>query len=153
MIRSDLIKAIFDVSPQIGTDPLYAGNFRFHGKLTLFDPNMPVENRLQPKDLFGHCSSLSSELQELLVSRGVHTKSSSSSNAHGNGHYFLQTLNTEPQLFIDPTIGQFIKNYPFIYVGTREELKEMVLNAKKGGIVNTKSSRNPQEAFERIWGE
>lgn len=74
-----------------------------------------------------------------------------SGHENANVHVYLVISGGSPDddIIIDPTASQFISGYNGIFIGTRNELRQLVFKSK---IVNTKSADNPQEAFERTWG-
>ncbi len=111
---------------------------------------------LTSKDFYGKCGMLSDELEELLWKYGVSTRKTTSGDFDTSGHTYL-SLSLIPQIVIEPSIGQFIEGHNYVFVGTREQLEDLVLHqtgeGKQFSIINTRSKNNPEEALRRIWGD
>ena len=108
--------------------------------------------------MFGMCGTLVSCIQIASADKNVNFDKSTSPREDTSGHAYLTTeLRDGSELIIDPTIGQFIKGFNHVFIGTRKELQDLVVNqtgeGKKYQIINTRSRNSPEEAFLRIWGD
>jgi hypothetical protein len=50
---------------------------------------------------------------------------------------------------IDPTLGQVLDGENYVFVGSKAELRDLVLG-KASKLINT--SRTPSAKFEQMWG-
>lgn len=125
----------------------------FKGRLST-DPNKI--SHFSDNEFYGNCGTFTSELSKALQEEGLELPTYTSSREDSNWHGYLIANDDGVEVIIDPTIGQFIQGHNHTFVGTRRELRELVLNKTGDGkpykIVNTKSRYNPAEAFERTWG-
>lgn len=104
-----------------------------------------------------HCATLADEVGSLLVEEipeiRLATSDDTTSANHPNHVYLVvKGLTPDDDIIIDPTAGQFIAGLSEIYLGTRSELQQLVLNPQTT-IQNTSSKANREEAFRRIWGD
>lgn len=87
------------------------------------------------------CSIMSRELQRCLALLGIRTEThGSTSNTNWVAHTFLGLTETAHDIIIDPSIGQFVTGYNHVFVGTRSQLRSVVL------------STHPEPFFELNWG-
>ena len=131
-------------SPHAGT---------FAGKLST-DPGS-VSREITPQILMGKCGIISSELQDRLEETRrmpVNMKVSDHPKAT-SGHKYLTTEINGVEVIIDASIGQYIRGHTHVFVGTRSQLKKLIL-ASRGNIINTQADlmQNPEEFFTRTWG-
>jgi len=120
------------------------------------DPSK-VDISVTSRSLYGRCGSFAYELQVNLSNKGMEVDIATSSSDDSNAHmYLIYGLEGKSEVIIDPSIGQFIEGHNNVFVGTRKQLRDIVLNqtgeGKKYRITHTRSKDNPQEAFERTWG-
>ena len=111
----------------------------FIGKLST-NPK-EVKEGVSQESLTNKCEALSEELQRCLKLVGV------DSTIRGNNlHNYLTTFEGKEKVSIDASIGQYFKGHNHIFVGTREQLKELVLKY----ALYRKLSRLPLDRGEGI---
>lgn len=101
------------------------------------------------------CGRFSQELQRCLLLVGLDTTLQGSTYQQAKAeHIYLQPENTSYDMIIDPTIGQFVVGHNHVFVGTRQQLKDLLLN--QTGHENTDRlqslQKNPELLFEIMWG-
>lgn len=137
----------FGVKPVLNTSD-------FQGKLST--QRLKVDPKITSEVLFGRCGTFTEELRIVLKPENLDIYTCYSDRRDGSGHAYLCVNSGGMEILIDPSIGQFIEGHPHVFVGTREKLRDLVVNQTGEGkpyhIVHTSSANNPQEAFERIWG-
>lgn len=111
------------------------------------------QSRIRNGDTRGHCGEYSNSLKEVLNKLYPHlvVKLVAARTKDANHNYLIMMVNGQ-EIIIDPTVNQFLPDIVGVYIGTRERLKEFVLNPDTK-IRGTRSSNNPPEAFSRIWGD
>src|ERR1041385_5456847 len=98
---------------------------KFRGKLSTVPELVAAE--VDYLFLDSECVDASVELADALIRIGLHTQPSSSTYfSHWNRHSYLLTEEQSVEIIIDPTIGQYIRGHNHTFVGTREQLREMV---------------------------
>ena len=111
---------------------------------------------LSSEDLYSLCGTLCEMLQKPLLDNGIQNEQCLSRNQDSNAHIYLVARVGKFEVLIDPSIGQFLENYNHVFIGTREQLRDLVLNQtgdrKPYKLINSKSKKNPLEMFERTWG-
>lgn len=114
--------------------------------------DLPENNRqkIENNKTRGMCGETSLNLFEI-IGKELPVKRMRAEHEDANMHIYLVISGNSPDedIIIDPTANQFINGYQGMFIGTREDLRKLVLNSE---IINTKSKDNPQEAFERTWG-
>ena len=75
-----------------------------------------------------------------------------STNRDGNAHVYVVIEDQTGEITVDAAISQFIFGFNRVFVGTRDELRQLVLDPNTV-IINTRSRNNPPEAFQRTWGD
>lgn len=121
-----------------------------------------IENSIigefEQEELKGICDLVS----EFLMTEFTDTSIISAYSGHPDNkkinapHIYLiikDDLKLEPdkQRIIDATICQFLKGYKQVFIGTRAELRQLVLS-RDYEITNTICNDDPLEVFERYWG-
>lgn len=105
----------------------------------------------------GLCGTISWEIAKELRSKRKYRLTRSSSKNFSNHRYLTTTTKLGNEVIVDATIGQFLEEHRHCFVGTREELREIFLTqigpGKKYHLDHTRSKDNPEEAFNRIYGE
>lgn len=108
--------------------------------------------------LAGNCGLYSRKLQDVLEGRGIQTRLFSSEDPiaflpddRGSYHLYLSLVLEGREVVLDPTAGQFIKGYHAIFVGTRQDLKALVLDPATE-LLSTSPRLNREEAFRSHWG-
>ena len=149
------IRAIVEVALRTSFGTYNASTLRqFRGRLSTDQHN--VDSNLTTRSFYGNCGTFNLELKKALREEKLHTDYCESDHEDSNHHEYLIADENGIEVIIDPTIGQFIKGHNNTFIGTRAQLKDLVLNQTGEGklykIVNTKSANNPTEAFERTWG-
>lgn len=138
---------------------------RVQGRLST-EPKQ-VSPTITEESFYSMCGTFSPELQKHLKERGLDTEQIESAREDRSSHIYLTTLIDGIEVIIDPTIGQYLKGHNHVFVGTREQLRGLVINKtrkptemniqiikdKPYQIINTRSHNDPHEAFDRIWGE
>lgn len=106
--------------------------------------------KIETGNTYGMCGTFASHLREV-IENDLPVKTARAKHKDSNAHTYLLIPGNSPDddIIIDPTANQFIKDLKAVFIGTRKDLRELVLNSE---IINTKSRNNPQEAFERTWG-
>jgi hypothetical protein len=102
-----------------------------------------------------NCGRFSAELKKCLLKLGIQTTMSSASNDKPE-HVYLVPDNIPYDIIIDPTIGQFIMGYDTVFVGTRDQLKNIVINQtgtdKQYKLRNYAGITDSEELFTIMWG-
>ena len=101
---------------------------------------------------YGMCRTFSHAVWESLVAKGYDARIVHSSDPDNNTHQYILVRESDEEVIVDPSIGQFIESYNRPFIGTRDELKKLVLDYSTT-IINTKSKNNPLRSFQRIWGD
>lgn len=92
---------------------------KFKGQLST-DPKK-VGEKVNQINLTDKCDFFSQELYERLKREGVN-----SNIIAAKEHSFLTTNGEDGEIIIDSAIGQFLKGYNHVFVGTRDELEKLV---------------------------
>lgn len=101
----------------------------------------------------GQCGYASNDISDILwFKSGIKTKLTTSRNFNTYYHGYLTIPISGQEIIIDPTIGQFVQGYNEIFIGTRQELKALVLDPETK-LINLQSPIDAVGAFRRIWGE
>ncbi len=113
-----------------------------------------VDSQVDENFLYGMCGTFSEALHEALIDEGIMADKKLSEAKDLSAHTYLSiTTDTGTEIIVDITIGQFIKGHNHAFVGTREQLKDLVENQTGEGkpyqIIHTSQ---PSRAYERIWG-
>jgi hypothetical protein len=127
---SEIKEAVEEIlQNKLGNNSL--ANFdKYRGKITAYPYNLDDETR-EEIDNFGIagffwcravCNDLLPELQKVFPPETVHRVFSA--NPELPAHYYLIVNKNEEEVIIDPTIGQFLDGHNFVFVGTREQLRE-----------------------------
>lgn len=127
---------------------------RLRGKLST-DPE-----RVSPEIARGSfslmCGTFSRELKIKLSIEGVNAEVVYADNGDPLDHVYLQSTNGASEVLIDPTIGQFLEGHNQVFVGGREQLRELVTKQTGEGkvykIVEIFDKYSPEEIFELVWG-
>jgi hypothetical protein len=109
-----------------------------------------VDQTITPETLRGKCGTICEDLQDRLKTAGVLVDMCISGDRNTSWHRYLGTRHDGVEVIIDPSIGQFIKGHRQVFIGTRDQLKQLVLHPKTV-IVNARTSI-PHEVFSRTWG-
>lgn len=149
------IKSVVD---QVIRDELYGSSeflYAIKGKLTT-DPST-TSPEINSETFYGACGTICESLQTGCLDHNILLDKTSSEDEDSAGHVYLTTkLSNGSTLIIEPSIGQFIEGHNHVFIGSREQLHDLVINqtgtGKKYQIVNTRSKSNSEEAFRRIWG-
>lgn len=115
-------------------------------------PAFSLREDIEGGKSYAMCRTFSSAVQEFLVEKGYDARIVHSDDPENNSHQYIILQTDDMELIIDPTIGQFIKRYGRPFIGSRGELKRLILDPSTE-IINTKSRHEPLRAFQRIWGE
>ncbi len=111
-----------------------------------------IKEKMDKGDLIGMCGTITTNILCRLDSK-VPIKGAISSDKNSNGHtYLVANCEEEKDCVIDATIGQFVEGFEGPFFGTRQELKDLIFSPNTV-LINTRSSNNPSEAFQRIWGD
>jgi len=112
----------------------------FNGQLSTDPEHVSLKidkEKISQRTLSRNCIIFSQELKRGLRKVGV------DSIMLGNAlHKYLQTVVGNENIIIDPTIGQFLEGYNHIFVGTREQLKQLVLEYAQKGKLSYISAAN-----------
>lgn len=123
------------------------------GKLSTI--NEQVDNAITSDFLDGMCKPFSEELTRCLLKKGQPAEVVTSL-WHPGAHYYLLTRVNGYEIIIDPTIGQFVQGHNHVFVGTRNALRDLVVNQTQTETpytIRTLFSKDVGEAFfERNWG-
>ncbi len=126
----------------------------FAGKLST-DP-AKVHGDINEGSLSFRCGEFSGELRDCLSRLGFST------NVYGSTYYedksyhaYLKPTNAPFDVIIDPTIGQYLIGFNHVFVGTRQQLRNLVLTQNENGTpyaLRSLGKRNPELFFNIIWG-
>lgn len=130
---------------------------QFAGKLSTSPAK--VQDGVNFRSLDLACDLFSRELQQCLSLLGLQTEMHGSTYDHNIDtaeHIYLTPKNAPHDTIIDPAIGQFIMGHNHVFVGTREQLKSLVLNYT--GYENPYRFRSPgsndtELLFKLMWGD
>ncbi|MEI6690855.1 MAG: hypothetical protein WCL07_03855 [bacterium] len=75
-----------------------------------------------------------------------------SSDERTMSHEYGVVTTENGEVIVDAAISQFIYGFNRVFVGTRDDLRKLVLDPRTT-IINTGSRDNKPEAFQRIWGD
>jgi len=129
----------------------------------LFQPPLTtVPEQVHPlttsKILRGGCISSSNYLRKNLRKLGVGAELVSSATTYPE-HYYLQLYQDMTEVLIDPTIGQYLDGHNHVFVGTRRQLKDLVVNPTRDlkgqyNLINTVGISTTRVGFfEQLWGD
>ena len=115
-----------------------------------------VAGNYQTKNLYSKCGTASARIQRKLREQGIDTRQCVSNDPQMNAHVYLirsedQQVDPLDQRIIDATAGMFLLDYEQPFIGTRRELRDLIMS-KEYEITNTSSRNDPKRAFERTWG-
>ncbi len=99
---------------------------RFSGKLSTY-PAKVNKDVVTHSSLAHQCGRFSVELQRCLEAVGLKTTISGAANVLPD-HIYLVPENGPNDVIIDPTIGQAVVGHEHVFVGTRPQLRDLVLN-------------------------
>ena len=69
----------------------------------------------------------------------------------GSPHGFVEITGTD--IVVDPTLGQFVYSHPHVFVGTKQELRDLYLRAPEDDRCHHRwVGVDPVSAFEQLWG-
>lgn len=104
----------------------YLPNLSVHGS------NLRAEQGEENNDYFSMCDALSQIVSAALTRENVqHTWSPHVS------HAYLIVPQKHDNVIVDPSLGQLVKGYNRIFVGTPEELKELITKSyENGNLIN-----------------
>ncbi|MDE2025926.1 MAG: hypothetical protein KGJ07_05510 [Patescibacteria group bacterium] len=120
----------------------------FRGKLST-NPTQ-VASTITSETLKGKCGIISGELQTALATAGIPTDMCISEDRATTWHRSLRTVINGVEIILDASIGQYVEGYTHVFVGTRTELKQLILNPHTK-IINTSIS-SKGDFFQRTWG-
>lgn len=127
----------------------------FYGELST-DPSN-VGSSINDSSLRRRCYALSSELRRCLYLTQTNARLSSETRFYRIQHEYLMIENSNVDIVVDPTLGQFLVGHNHIFVGTHAQLRELVLE-KTGDGKEYQYSQHwfgntpPEEVFEEMWG-
>lgn len=113
-----------------------------------------VQQGVNEESLSNQCYLFSSELQQCLGLTGLDTKLAIA-DTPAPVHYYLTTQNAPHDVIIDPTIGQFVIGHNHVFVGTRQQLIDLVLSQtghESPYKLRGDGSNHPYLLFEAVWG-
>ena len=150
------------IRPELQTNPYYTGLF-----FTKRYSTNPDLTNIDSDDLHSQCFDDSVMLRKIvLIYTGLSLKVAKSRfkspyKRDAFEHYYLTETIGDTEIIIEPTIGQFLTNFKGIFVGTREQLKNLFLITMKVDP-HSFSPRwiwyreivyePPEQMFEVIWG-
>ena len=111
-----------------------------------------AKNAVNAVSLRSLCNQFSIELGRNLVSLGLEVEIHGSSYRDRSPHTYLVVRN----MLVDSTIGQFVEGYNHVFVGTRQQLKKLVVKqageGKQYKLQCVGLNETNEQFFERIWG-
>jgi hypothetical protein len=112
--------------------------------------------------LWSKCDTLSSELQRNLIEMGINIDRCQNAIVDDisdvyNPHIFLRQLividEEEVEIIIDPSIGQYLVGHNHVFIGTRQQLKELIeTQAGEGKPYQLTGITYHDKAYEEIYG-
>jgi hypothetical protein len=117
------------------------------------DP-MKVGSNINCISLHNTCGTLNYELWTGLMHANMKTDRFLSNDNDTREHIYLSTIDTYP-IIIDCSIGQIILGHNHVFVGTRRQLRNLVVNqTSEFGRYKIVSGlgHTPEEVFKRMWG-
>lgn len=156
-LREKITKEDFNHYKAIGekalANPKVWDNFflrKFKGAVSFFPDN--VSSDLDEEDFYGACRTFCVAFVEALTEVGLKARVVRSAGPANNGHTFIELANED--LIIDPTIGQYLKSHKHIFVGTREQLRNLVVTetgeGKQYSLIHV-DQQEPLEFFNKTW--
>ena len=109
-----------------------------------------VDGSITAETLKGQCGTICEDLLEGLKTANVSVVMCRSGNRNSSWHRYLTATDNGVEVIIDPSIGQLIQDYNQVFVGTRQQLQQLVLNPRT--ITLDTRAHLPQEVFTRNWG-
>lgn len=123
---------------------------QFKGQLSLFSNK--VGNQISQENIAGKCIVFCTELLRCLSYRGI-SATRVSNNKPKNHEYLILDVNGE-NIIIDPTVVQWIPEHKHVFVGTRSELKQIILEHIKfvsPELARPELEHNAIEFYNEIW--
>ncbi|MEK7573455.1 MAG: hypothetical protein AAB531_03440 [Patescibacteria group bacterium] len=100
-----------------------------------------VHPDVTPESMRGKCFLIAEELRSSLLDNGQEVEEiRTTQKPYEDGHAYLRAFYRGYEIFIDPTIAQFIERHNHVFVGTKDQLRYLALTRSR-------------EGFESIWGE
>lgn len=140
------------------TENLYLNHLR--GQMSVYPER--VGPNVNAKSLQMKCQPFSWALKEALVSFGLRLQVVSSGNRSIAEHVYLVADRIDPdEVIIEPTIGQIVLGHNHIFVGSRSDLRKLIVETTGGPnspyqIVPPYTSyhqKHPEEIFRHFWGD
>lgn len=130
------------------TTPVVA---RFAGKLST------LANKVSPsifaEALDNACGPFSREIKDALKLVGVASEVAGGAySLFDLEHVYVVTTDSPVEVLIDASIGQYILGYNQVFVGTREQLKQLVFD-NRNSLRKTFPNESVEDFFKRIWGD
>jgi len=118
-------------------------------------PERPAPN-LDPDSLNALCGSIDQELLRRLKTQGNSTADIYCST-NSDLHAYLLDVVDGVEILVDPTIGQYVVGYNHVFVGTREQLRDIVVNQTgPNKPYKLEGKQKPywegNKVFETYWG-
>lgn len=121
----------------------------FAGELSTLPEN--VDRSINRASFLLRCGFIVPELARSLKSSDqesqISIRSYDSEHAH---HIYLTISQPTHEIVVDPTIGQYIEGYNHVFVGTRNQLRSLMLGAN---MLQAGIGESREQFFQRIWGD
>ena len=109
----------------------------WQGKLSVYPEKVHQDVTSNSMNL--QCHHISEELQSSMWDEGFKdVEMIKGKGGHIDNHYYLKFLYNNIEIFIDPTISQYISGHNHVFVGTKDQLRYLALTPSG-------------EGFESIW--
>ncbi|OGH11002.1 MAG: hypothetical protein A2857_00510 [Candidatus Levybacteria bacterium RIFCSPHIGHO2_01_FULL_36_15] len=129
---------------------------RFQGRLST-DPGK-VDKKLSWRDFYCLCDTLSGVLKPKLEEKGLGAEIINVPDKKSEIilHSYVVVQESDIEVLVDPSIGQFIRNHTHVFVGTREQLRQLILGMKDRrspySFTFSHLRSNLERSFENLWG-
>ena len=119
-----------------------------------------VHPSITSNKLRGPCWFYSTHLGRELEKEGVMVSTAHSSEGRKETgrpfHHYLVVVKNGIEVTVDPTIGQFVLGHNHVFVGTTDQLWDMIEDIPSSGspyvLPPPSTSDSPRDAFTQIWG-
>jgi hypothetical protein len=114
------------------------------------DPDQ-VGTNLRFSTFFTKCNTFAGNIKNLLVPQGFNA-TTVSKDVPEPLHLYDMVKEDEMEILVDPTIGQYIRGHNYFFVGTRQELHDLVVANKDKIIIGKGDNKDPEYWFDELWG-
>jgi hypothetical protein len=96
------------------------------------------------------CGDFTSRLVEYLRTQGIKSVEATSASPAGDTHVYAVLFAGPELVILDPSSGQYIKGYRDIFIGSRSELRSLIMSE---ATELHYSEKDRAHFFQRLWGD